>query len=391
MILNIFLFSDNFFQGPGSNTWTYYTGWILLMLAVSFLLGLLLGYLLWYRYRRRVTILERELADCRAELDACKKRLVDMEEELANARYAKEKVDGEYAALRSKHADLDIKLKACQEQLGGGMIVGRDGGSDEIDELKARIEYLERRLRRLRGKYVHLEHQYELCQENVDELKASSGIVEIGALGDGDEYGLDYDAAFTSDNLQIIEGIGPKAEGVLKAAGINNWHDLANTSSDRLREILSNAGSNYALLNPDSWPNQAEMADNREWLKLIEYQKFLDGGVAGTGSMDTDAKAEKMAAKILGVTVYKLDDLKAVEGIGPKIEELLHNAGINTWRELANTSVAKLQEILNSAGDRFQLADPATWPEQAELAADGKWKQLKELQDYLLGGVDPGA
>lgn len=83
---------------------------------------------------------------------------------------------------------------------------------------------------------------------------------------------------------------------------------------------------------------------------------------------------------------YKQDDLKAVEGIGPKIEQLLHNAGIKTWRALSTTAVSKIQEILDEAGSRYKLADPGTWPKQAEMAADGKWDELKEYQDYLQGG-----
>ena len=83
---------------------------------------------------------------------------------------------------------------------------------------------------------------------------------------------------------------------------------------------------------------------------------------------------------------WKQDDLTAIEGIGPKISGLLHDAGITTWRMLANTEVSKIQSILDSAGKRFRLADPATWPKQAEMAADGRWDDLDEYQDFLQGG-----
>jgi len=83
---------------------------------------------------------------------------------------------------------------------------------------------------------------------------------------------------------------------------------------------------------------------------------------------------------------FKQDDLKAIEGIGPAIEKLMHNAGIKTWRDMANTSTEKLKEVLDAAGSRFKLADPGTWAKQAELAADGKFKELQEYQDILDGG-----
>ena len=31
--------------------------------------------------------------------------------------------------------------------------------------------------------------------------------------------------------------------------------------------------------------------------------------------------------------------------------------------------------------------EPKTWPQQAQLAADGKWDELKLLQDELMGGI----
>jgi len=82
----------------------------------------------------------------------------------------------------------------------------------------------------------------------------------------------------------------------------------------------------------------------------------------------------------------KRDDLKVVEGIGPKIERLLNDAGIRTFAELARTSVERLREILREAGPRFRLADPTTWPRQAGMAAEERWDELKDYQDALQGG-----
>ncbi len=82
----------------------------------------------------------------------------------------------------------------------------------------------------------------------------------------------------------------------------------------------------------------------------------------------------------------KKDDLKVVEGIGPKIEELCNKAGIYTFAELADTSAETLRGILDAAGNRFQMHDPTTWPAQSALARDGKWDELKAWQDELNKG-----
>ncbi len=80
------------------------------------------------------------------------------------------------------------------------------------------------------------------------------------------------------------------------------------------------------------------------------------------------------------------DDLKIVEGIGPKIEELLNNEGILTFDQLATTSPERLSQILRAAGPRFQIQDPGSWPRQAQLAADGAWGELRKLQEELTAG-----
>ena len=200
---------------------------------------------------------------------------------------------------------------------------------------------------------------------------------------------LPYGNIFESDNLQIIEGIGPKIESLLKDAGIKTWEALAETDQQSLGAILEKAGSRYRMHDPKSWPEQARLAHNDDWEGLVNYQKFLDGGSDKKGDFNSPSKVEKLGMKILGFS-NNPEDLKIVEGIGPKIEQLLKNAGIHTWAELSQTSITKIQKILDDAGDRYRLADPGTWPRQAELAANGDWSALSDYQDYLDGGKDPG-
>ena len=78
------------------------------------------------------------------------------------------------------------------------------------------------------------------------------------------------------------------------------------------------------------------------------------------------------------------DDLKKIEGVGPKVAGLLNENGILTFAQLAEADVDKLNEMLEAAS--LQMMDPATWPEQAKLAAGGDWDALQKLQDELSGG-----
>jgi predicted flap endonuclease-1-like 5' DNA nuclease len=81
----------------------------------------------------------------------------------------------------------------------------------------------------------------------------------------------------------------------------------------------------------------------------------------------------------------KPDDLKIIEGIGPKIAALLQSQGIRTFRDLADADVERLHQILADAR-LSALADPASWPRQAWLAAEGDWDGLQSMQDQLKGG-----
>jgi len=92
-------------------------------------------------------------------------------------------------------------------------------------------------------------------------------------------------------------------------------------------------------------------------------------------------EAPAKAAKVKG------DDMRKIEGIGPKIAEKLAEAGIASFADLAKSEVSKLQEVLDAAGSRYASRNPSTWPMQADLAAASKWDELKDLQARIENGV----
>ncbi len=97
-------------------------------------------------------------------------------------------------------------------------------------------------------------------------------------------------------------------------------------------------------------------------------------------------KADTPAADAPAASEGGTDDLRKIEGIGPKIASILAEAGIDTFAALADTDPEKIREILAEAGSRYKVHDPTTWPRQAALAAEGKWDELAALQDQLKGG-----
>ncbi|KJD35256.1 50S ribosomal protein L21 [Tamlana sedimentorum] len=129
---------------------------------------------------------------------------------------------------------------------------------------------------------------------------------------------------------------------------------------------------------------------HRQSLSEIVIESIVASGAKKAAPKKETKKAEPKAAapkaeakKAAPKKSSKGDDLKKVEGIGPKIAETLAEAGITTFAQLAKTDAAKISEIISGVRGNH-VTD--TWPAQAQLAADGKWDELKKWQDELDGG-----
>ncbi|MDP4283731.1 MAG: 50S ribosomal protein L17 [Bacteroidota bacterium] len=148
------------------------------------------------------------------------------------------------------------------------------------------------------------------------------------------------------------------------------------------------------------------VGDNAEiaMIELVDYNEIYGKGIgetetgvkktrrAGRSKKAADAKAEEttetkaVTAPVEKAKAKKQDDLTKIEGVGPKVSEALQEAGITTFAKIAKSTPEELKEILEKSGGNFNAQDPTSWPEQAQLAADEKWDELKELQDKLIAG-----
>lgn len=308
-----------------------------LALLLPFLLGLAAGWAIWSKYKSMVS-------DLNAEVSALKKKISILEGDLDTCRSRRADLEGDLSLAKGRMREMEAEMSAMKLSRKSDPSIA--AGKMDVSAVASSIA-------------------------GAASVVSSSNIY----------------SRIPNENLQIIEGIGPKMNEVLNENGIHTWADLAAKSPEDLNDILGKYGDKYRIIDPSTWSAQAALARDGEWDDLIMLQKNLDTG-RDSNIGETDAKIEKMLVKLGLLKKFKQDDLKAVEGIGPKIAELLNNDGINTWRELANSSAERIQGILDAAGPRFKLADPKTWPKQAELAADGKWKELQEYQDFLQGGKE---
>ncbi|APG65593.1 50S ribosomal protein L21 [Tenacibaculum todarodis] len=182
----------------------------------------------------------------------------------------------------------------------------------------------------------------------------------------------------TFDNVMLIEDKGgvtigaPAIEGAAVTAKI-----LGHLKGDKVIVFKKKRRKGYKKKN-----------GHRQYLSEIQIESIAASGAKKTTAKKAAPKKETVKAeakKAAPKKSSKADDLKKIEGIGPKIAETLVAAGLATFADLAKAKPAAISEII--AGVRGNHVTD-TWPKQAKLAADGKWDELKDLQDILDGGVE---
>jgi predicted flap endonuclease-1-like 5' DNA nuclease len=335
---------------------------------LPFILGLTLGYLLWSKYKSMVEHAERTNADLSANLKLA------LDENLS-LRKSKESLDADLIHVKSKLREIETSLSATSAQLSSTAI-----------EQSPKVTVVSTTNRGV--------PQTTNTSEAILTPNLASNIVETTpntspkTTIDDVSTSVSRSELVATNHLQVLEGIGPKVEEILNNNGISNFAQLSQKTPQQLRDILDTFGTKYRMIDPEPWISQSILANNQDWDGLVIAQREQYKLKNPKVNHLVDTKIEKHFMKLGIIKKYTQDDLKAVEGIGPKIEQLLHADGIKSWENLANTSVEKLKTILSNAGPKYMLADPTTWPKQAGLANNSLWAELEELQKVLKGGKE---
>ena len=356
------------------------------------LLGLLLGWLFWGRLSSRI----KELEETNGRLQS---RIKTLEAELSECSSTRAGLESELSLMRGRMREQSQRLQFLAEADEAKQTASMENQSAREAENAEEVNAEEASEDQPVADVVEddkMEVDYESVEAPSEDIgpgtTTTQGLVSEAPIAPRktpveDPGKKNIYAGLKPDNLQVVEGIGPKMNEVLNNAGIQNWTDLSKKSTEDIRAILDSVNAKrYRIIDPSSWPKQAGLAATGDFESLIKLQKNLTSGRSAGATGETDSKVEKLLIKMGVIKRWKQDDLTAVEGIGPKISGLLKADGITTWRELANAKVERIQGVLDAAGKRYKLADPSSWPKQAEMAADGRWDDLDEYQDFLQGG-----
>lgn len=347
-----------------------------LLVVVPFLIGLLMGWLLWGRLKKKVSNLENELSaiekvksNLAAEVEFLTdqserqlSRIAETETALDASSRKLRKVQNQHSELRREFKDLDQRQQNFEHDRLA-MQSSLDQLSSARDEREGTISTLQAELTDLESKLSEQEKMNTNLRKQLNEVDASrdTGKEEISdlqkLLATTQEARLHLEERVRSLEADLAAGKVRTSE--TKQPVIDNGH--SSDTNDQEKPHM-----HVALEDGTAQDTSGQILSSG-----------MGAGVPVSGSTDLD-----QARQILG-RKFQEDDLRIVEGIGPKIAALLQNEGIDTWLALSGTTVQRLRSILDDAGPSFRPANPSTWPEQARLAAHGLWDDLKKMQDEI--------
>jgi small subunit ribosomal protein S2 len=224
----------------------------------------------------------------------------------------------------------------------------------------------------------------DTMREHIAVKEAQKLNIPIFAMVDTncDPRDVDYlipsnDDASKSIDIIMTEVTNAVAEGLAERKSEKSAGEEAKKAKETKKEAAKPA---------DTKPQPTPATVETEAPAVIENAPEIEVDVKATKkAVKEDKEVAKKASK---AKASKGDDLTKIEGIGPKAAEALTNAGMGTFSDLSKGDAEKIKEVLTEASSRMAHLDPTSWPKQAQMAADGKWDELKAWQDSVKGGVE---
>ncbi len=192
-----------------------------------------------------------------------------------------------------------------------------------------------------------------------------AGVVkaETASVPERKEATTKVDDFSSHDQFCCIRGIDAGTQEALHSAGYVRFSELATATRSELELALSKNDRQFSSSDFSRWSSLAALAGQGDWAGFETLQASFAVPKA------SEARTEEPTA----ACVVTGDDLTKVRGIGPATAELLNNAGVNTFNDLAQANPAGLQEILDAGGAKFDAIDPSLWCRQAQFQLTGTW------------------
>ena len=405
---------------------------MLLGMLLPFLLGLLLGWFLWARYKSMVAELQSQIVTANKRIDTLESEVASvnsrnktLSSELSLSRNAQSKLESDLSTAKNTHNAFATKAGVWEKDL--------IKGKEELAKCISRASSLEKDNSALKSDVEQAKKRIKDLENKVQNALKATGGIGASALGTKGVAGLtgtvsdkkdedepkietahrDYDDVQSDKPTGLKTGAlgGAKigAQGIAPVGGdvskdkkevdepkIESAHrDYDDVQSDKPSGLKTGAlggvkaGSRgIAPVGGDVSNDKKEEGDPKVNKAHRDYDEEAGKKDAPSG-LKTGALGGVKAGSRGIAPVGGGDDLTKVEGIGPKIAGLFNDDGIYSWLQLSEKDPKDLKIILDTAGSRYQMHDPGTWPKQAKMLSIGDMEKLNAYQDYLIGGRDP--
>jgi predicted flap endonuclease-1-like 5' DNA nuclease len=169
------------------------------------------------------------------------------------------------------------------------------------------------------------------------------------------------------DDLKVINGIGPKMEGLLKSFGIQTWEQVAALTDTEIDTVDAALEEFPGRIRRDDWVPQAQAIMKAGHQPTTKTTTKKAPTRTRKAAAPRGAKAWQDGVTRLGTPGARhRDDLKVVNGIGPKMESILNDFGIQAWEQLAaftKADVAKVSDAIDTFPGRIERDE---WVSQAK-------------------------
>ncbi|MBK6902618.1 MAG: hypothetical protein IPH04_07340 [Saprospirales bacterium] len=393
---------------------------------IAFLIGFVLSWLVWTRQARKwrleaqqskaelkalqaeyqsfkdqFSLREADIQHAQVEAEESKRRMLGAQEDRSRIAAELEEAHAELARLQSSVAAQQVTIEDLNDQILGlrtkneTLVAESMETTDQVDEIDLqpidavaemqstfnaalqRLNAIEEKLRRIETENEDLKNRVAVAQAAPRSLAAVEQLFDTEVEEEDEEaivqqareylqsaIGSMIPAAVEAqkDDLQQIHGIGPFLEKQLHSVGLYTYEQISKLDETLIEQLTKAIQFFPGRILKDDWVGQARRLHDNPTEAPHEFRPVSSEN----------------------------ESLRIIEGIGPKIEALLADSGIHSLKDLAEADVERLQEILQAAGERYRLHDPSTWPEQARLATEGEWDQLKSFKEYLNRGEHKG-
>jgi predicted flap endonuclease-1-like 5' DNA nuclease len=294
------------------------------------------------------------------------------ESQVTELRTKLQKIEGDLHSSRLLVVKYQTEANAVAEERQRNQEAGiaLEERARESDAMRSKVERLENDLQKLRQ-----------ANAGREELKVQLEAARSDAAKWRDEAESQARQAGGAIELESMLSV---ARGELQQSREENRR-LASELADAQAEDSRSADHAIALSS-----SQTELREAKA--RIVQLEGELHSSTSVTAQLNVRIEElrsdlERLRGELNTSSLPEpADPLHKIEGIGPKIAELLKAGGIVSFRQLATAPPEKLQAILDAAGDQYRIHDPGTWPEQARLLAEGKLEAFEDLTRKLKGG-----